>query len=130
MKRIASILLMLLYLVPSIGVTVSKHYCGGKVTSVSFSPIKMGHKCPCGSKKMKKGCCKDEAAFFKLSDEQQKTQQLARNVVKITDFQSAISSNLAFYHEAPPLSTLFNRSSHPPDNLKLPLYIRYRVFLI
>jgi hypothetical protein len=130
MKRITVILLMFLYMIPAIGVTVSAHYCGGKVTSVSFNPFDTKHKCPCGSKKMKKDCCKDETTTFKLDDEQQKTKQISCNVVKITDFQPAVPTNLTFDYHTPLLSTEFDHSTHPPDDLKHPLYIRHCVFRI
>src|SRR5690606_36904045 len=74
MKRIAVILLVLLYLVPAIGVTVSAHHCGGVITSVSLKMLDFGHKCPCGKLPMKKDCCRDETTTFRLSEEQQKTQ--------------------------------------------------------
>jgi len=121
---------MFLYLIPAIGVTVSAHYCGGKITSVSINPFDTKHKCTCGNKKMAKDCCKDETAMFKLDDEQQKTKQILCNVVKFTNFQPSISSNLIFDYKAPLLSSTFNYSTHPPNDLKHPLYIRHRVFRI
>jgi hypothetical protein len=117
-------------MIPAIGVTVSAHYCGGKVTSVSLNPIDTKHKCPCGSKKMPKNCCKDETTTVKLDDEQQKAQQISCNAVKFTDFQPAIPTNLTFDYHTPFLTTEFDHSAHPPDDLKHPLYIRHRVFLI
>ena len=83
MKKLIAILLMFLYIIPAIGVTVKTHCCGGKVTSLSLNPFDTKHKCPCGSKKMKKDCCKDETTTFKLDDEQQKTKQISCNVVNL-----------------------------------------------
>lgn len=130
MKRATVILLMFLYLIPAIGVTVSAHYCGGKITSVSFNPFDTKHKCPCGSKKMKKDCCKDETATIKLDDKQQKAQQAFYKVVKVTDFQPAVSTTLTLDYKTPLLLTEFDHSSHPPDDVKHPLYIRHCVFRI
>jgi hypothetical protein len=130
MKRIVVISLMFLYLITAIGLTVSSHYCDGKITSVSFNPLETEHKCSCGSKKMKKGCCKDETTTIKLSEEQQKTQQFISNIVKVADFQPAISTNLAFDYCSPLLSTDLNYNLHPPDDIKHPLIVRYRVFRI
>ncbi len=130
MKRIVVISLMFLYLITAIGLTVSAHYCDGKITSVSFNPFDTKHKCPCGSKKMKKDCCKDETTTIKLSEEQQKTQQFICNVIKAPDFQPAILTNLIFDYRTPPLSTDFNYNTHPPDDIKNPLFIRHRVFRI
>ncbi|NDA98228.1 MAG: hypothetical protein EBY31_03365, partial [Flavobacteriia bacterium] len=65
LNRIFAILLAFIYLIPAIGISVNKHYCGGKLASVD---IGIGHKdnCPCGNKPMKKGCCKNETQFFKF----------------------------------------------------------------
>lgn len=130
MKRIVIILLMFFYLIPTIGVTVSAHYCGGKVTSVSFMAFDTKHKCPCGSKKMPKDCCKDETTTIKLDDEQQKNQPAFSYVVEILDFQPALTTNFTYNYRTPLLSTDFDHSTHPPDDLKHPPYIRHRVFRI
>ena len=130
MKKIIVIFLMFLYLIPANGVSISAHYCGGKVTSFSFNPFDTKHKCPCGSKKMSKDCCKDETATIKLDDEHQKTQQVFCNTIKVSDFQPALSTNLTFDYQTSLISTEFDHSIHPPDDLKHPLYIRYQVFRI
>ncbi|GIV26411.1 MAG: hypothetical protein KatS3mg027_0225 [Bacteroidia bacterium] len=130
MKKIAVIFLMFLYLIPVIGVTVSAHYCGGKVTSVSFNPFDTTHKCPCGSKKMKKDCCKDVTTTIKLDDDQQNTQCFFCNTIKVSDFQPEYPTNLIFDVQIPPLSTEFDHRAPPPEDLKHPLYIRHRVFRI
>ncbi len=69
-------------MIPAIGVTLSAHHCGGKITSVSLKFLAFGHKCPCGKKPMKKGCCKDEIKTFKLENEQQKAHPLALKAFK------------------------------------------------
>ncbi|HET6243110.1 MAG: hypothetical protein H0V01_07615 [Bacteroidetes bacterium] len=130
MKRIAIILLMFLYLIPAIGVTVAAHYCGGKIASVSINSFDTKHKCPCGSKKMAKDCCKNKTTTIKFDDEQQKTQQVLCNSMKVTDFQPALLNNLNFDYHSPLLSTEFDHSTHRPDDLKHPLYIRQCVFRI
>lgn len=120
---------MFLYLIPAIGVTVSAHYCGGKITSVSIKLIDT-HKCPCGKKAMKKDCCKDEMKVFKLKDVQQKAPQFAFNLTSTTDLQPVIADNFTFFYQVPFVQNDFNNSTHPPDNVKHPLYIRHRVFRI
>ena len=79
---------------------------------------------------MKKDCCKDETTIYQLDDKQQKIQQVFCNVLKVTDFQPAISTSPTFDYNAPLLSTKFGYSTHPPDNVKHPLYIRHGVFRI
>ncbi len=67
MKRVFVLLLTLFYLMFTSGMTISAHYCGGKLTSVSL--LRLGkEKCPCGSKKMKKDCCKTKSCTFKINN--------------------------------------------------------------
>lgn len=130
MKRITIILLMFLYLIPAIGVTVSAHHCGGKITSVSLKILDFGHKCPCGKKPMKKNCCKDETKTFKLKSEQQKAHQYSLKVFKTFTVQPALVENFTFCYQEPLVLSEFSTVDHPPNDLKHPLYIRYRVFRI
>lgn len=120
---------MFLYLIPAIGFTVTAHYCGGKITSVSLKLIDT-HKCPCGKKAMKKDCCKDEAKTFKLKGEQLKASLLSFNLTTATDLQPIISDNVTFFYQSSLVQSDFTFGSHPPDDLKHPLYIRHRVFRI
>ncbi len=121
---------MIVYLILTMGVTVSAHYCGGKVTSVSYNPIETKHKCPCGNKIMPRDCCKDETATFQLDDEQKKTQQILCNALNGKEFQSVISAILSFDYHSPILVKEFDYSTHPPNDVGHPLYIRHRVFRI
>lgn len=130
MKRITVILLMFLYLIPAIGVTVSAHHCGGKITSVSLKLLDIGHKCPCGKKPMKKSCCKDEMKIFKLKTEQQKAHQFSLKVFKAITFQPVLVDNFTFSYQQPLILNDYSTTDHPPDNVKHPLYIRQRVFRI
>lgn len=129
MKRITVILLMFLYLIPAVGVTVSAHYCGGKITSVKLKLIDT-HKCPCGKKPMKKDCCKDVTKIFKLKNEQQKAHQFTLKVFKEFTFQPVLADNFTFCYQQPITASNFGDSSPPPDNIKHPLYIQHRVFRI
>lgn len=70
MKRIASILLFLIYLVPAIGVSVTMHYCGGRLASASLRLRPESKVCPCGMKAVKRSCCKDKTVFIKLAADQ------------------------------------------------------------
>ncbi len=129
MKRIAVIILMFLYLIPAIGVTVSAHYCGGKISSLSLK-FADTHKCACGNKAMKKDCCKDETKTFKLKDSHQFSTSYLIDDNKQIDFQTALAALLIFPDYVEFISTDFYGKNHPPDNIKLPLYIQNRVFRI
>lgn len=67
-KRLLSLLLFFMYLIPSIGVSGSVHYCGGEVAAVVIIPTDE-HPCACGpNEPMDGGCCQDEAFSFKIKD--------------------------------------------------------------
>lgn len=121
---------MLLYLMPAIGITVSAHYCGGRLASVSFNPLSTKHKCPCGSKKMKRDCCKDVVNTFELDDEQKRPQPMVFNLGSVAMAHHVVASPTSFNYRSPVLSTEFEHGPHPPDDLKHPLYLRHRVFRI
>lgn len=57
MKRVVTILLILLYTVSSVGATVTTHYCAGKVK-----------KCKCGKPAKKDVCCSEKTFFLKAQD--------------------------------------------------------------
>lgn len=130
MRRGLVIFLLLLYIIPTIGVSVSSHYCGGKLASVSLKLLDMGHKCPCGDKPMKKSCCKDEVKTFKLKSEQQKSSQLALNYFKAIAFQPISNENFDLGYHRALIFTGNVATDHPPDNIKQPLYLQQRVFRI
>lgn len=121
---------MLLYLVATTGVTISAHFCEGTLSSFSINPFDSQERCSCGSKKMKKDCCKDETTNIKLDENQQKSPFIFCNVVDITGTQPFVSGKRPFHYQVPILSLVFAYSTHPPDGVKHPLYMRYSVFQI
>jgi hypothetical protein len=125
MKRITTIFLKFLYPIPAIGVTTFAYFYDGKVTSVFFNPFNTKHKSPCVSKKIKKNYHKDKTTTVKLDAKQQKTQLVSYKVGKSTNFQMVISTNLTLNYKTPFLLTEFDQSTHPPDNLKHPLYTHF-----
>lgn len=70
MKRSTIILLAAFYLMVASGLTVSFHYCGGKLKYFSFFTSGDENGC-CGNKKRSKGCCKNKTAFVKVKDNHQ-----------------------------------------------------------
>jgi hypothetical protein len=69
MKRLFAILFSIFYIAAVSGITLNRHYCGRQLASVNISFTGEGHNCPCGSKKMKKGCCKDHNVQIKVKSE-------------------------------------------------------------
>ncbi len=67
-KRLLSILLFLLYVIPSIGISGSVHYCGGEVAAIVIIPTDE-HPCACNPHEpMEDGCCKDKNFTIKIKD--------------------------------------------------------------
>lgn len=65
-KRIAVILLLLIYTVSVYGITIDKFYCCGKLASVSLS-VSSASKCDCKATSSS-DCCKTVKANFKVKD--------------------------------------------------------------
>ena len=70
MKKSLAIFLAVLYLTLVSGVSLQLHYCGGKLNSVKLAFIDNDHNCSCGSKTMKKGCCKNQSVCIKIQGDQ------------------------------------------------------------
>jgi hypothetical protein len=130
MKRIAAILLMILYVVPVVGVTVSAHYCGSINTSVSYNPFDTTHKCLCGSMKMQDNCCKDQNSIMKLDNDQHKTQQVTLSLVKSVDFYPIIDLGYTLSVPALMIDNGLHDIHHPPDDTSPALFLFHRVLLI
>jgi hypothetical protein len=130
MKKIALLLILFMYLVPAIGITVSAHYCGSRITWVSVNFEDQEHKCACGSKKMKTDCCKDKVAFVKLDIKQLNTSYDFNVIATISDKLNPLQS---YAHKSLWLATQHHIQVlylPPPDNLKHPLYVCHCTFLI
>ncbi len=68
MKKILTLLLLMIYLLGTTGVVLSKHFCGSKISHISL----LGNKkpCKCGKVKMPKSCCKDTSVKLSTDDNQ------------------------------------------------------------
>ena len=126
MKKLAVIPFLFLYVLSMSGVSVSAHYCCGKIASVrvSFAADK------CASDKNKR-CCNDITHFIKVRSSQQSavsditfnepTLQLHTILPVINAWAALYSPNRThnnFFFQSPPLQT------------RLPLFIRNESFLI
>lgn len=115
-------------MLPSIGLTISRHYCGGELSSVSALPFHK-HTCGCGDKAMDKNCCKDELTIIKIEDDQSKT-QVAEVSFESPSFSSPIyldCKTKVFSDFDEPYRVL----DDPPDQAKnQKIFIRIQSFLI
>ena len=80
MKKIVATSLLFLFLITNSGLEVSLHWCGQQLASIDFFSSDM-HKCPCGEKEMKPGCCEDKTLILKLKTELVKPIQFAFKTV-------------------------------------------------
>jgi hypothetical protein len=127
MKRIALILFVFIYLLPSVGFSINVHWCGNKVNSISIGHLK-ADVCPCG-KKMKRNCCKDFHTFVKLNGSHKASSTLSVNASNLT-----LASSAGIFEVIPfnnPASSSFHYANYrPPISCGPPLYVSCRTFRI
>jgi len=121
--------LLTAFTLSSTGAKVNIHFCGGKIKAITFFGGFKNKTC-CGTKKMKKGCCKDKKVELKKADAKSHVDQ----------FHSASSYVLqaVLPTEYPAFQTqiLFAVSQQdymtrpPPPGNRSPLYIQYSSFII
>ena len=72
MKKLFTLVLMVLYFTASSGVVLNVHYCMGKVSSVKIDNFNTAL-CKCGKKETGNSCCKSELKVAKMSTEHKAT---------------------------------------------------------
>jgi hypothetical protein len=131
MKKIVAVLLLFLYVMPSMGINLWVHYCNGFVSSVSFGfdDVK---KCSCNGNTMKKNCCQDKELSFQLNDDQNKSPLFVLNIAKSVDTQPefVLANDFQNSQVFASASTSFILWHHPPEEIKQPLFVLHRVFRI
>ena len=116
MKGIIILLFSFFYLIISSGFTVHKHYCCGKLRTISLSEHKDEKGC-CKGKMKKKGCCHEKTTWVKVKDKQLENDDVkliigSFDVSKQVDFNQLIKLtshakkiNAPTNYHAPPLFT-------------------------
>lgn len=132
MKKFAVILLMLLYLLPNLGFSLSAHYCADELASWSLTE-KGGNICPCNNKPMKKDCCENKRVLIKSTVDQKDSPiehlEFSKSVpiaLVVSNFFSFSSKLFSFKNIKIDNYSLF----HPPPLRQLPIYILHSNFLI
>lgn len=131
MKKATAILLLITYLSLSIGVSVSKHFCGGSLAEIAlFSSEKK--KCACSLMKSDKesDCCEDEISVVKLATDQNLVKLINLSFPKIVHLPAFSYFGLYFSLHKTALFDLkqdIRKQPHPP---RPPLYMVFRVFRI
>ena len=130
MRKAGLIILTFIYLALTAGVSVQRHYCMNRMSSVRFT-VHTEERCTvCGMEKSERSsdCCRDEVSVFKITDDQQ------------PPFSGElISPDFVYIHsvtpvmDAPEYRTLQSSVSYahgPPGESPVPIFIRNRVFRI
>ena len=128
MKKPAVTLLLFLFLITNSGIAVSLHWCGHQLASIDFFSSDM-HKCPCGEKEMKPGCCEDKTLILKLKTELVKPIQFAFKTV-VSEYVFIVVKHFDVLSLANYKCVATEFYSPPPLKPKIPDYILNRVFLI
>lgn len=131
MKKLLVIILALVHLSASAGVTMHMHYCMGNAAGWGFTSKKDKTCDKCGmakTSKKGKGCCKDEQKFVKNTIDQKaataayQLSQLEADAVPVSEFQTPVINLSSVTEENP-------TSNAPPDR-GLAVYLRNRVIRI
>ncbi len=127
MKKVITIFLLLLFLIPNSGIAVSIHWCGGKLAS--FDLFAGGeHKCKCGKMDMKPNCCKNKTTLLKANNEMSKNTHFAFKISPKFFFILLTQINIV---PTAQLECIVSDYYHPPlFKPKTPIYLLDRVFLI
>lgn len=138
MKRILSLIIMVLYLLPALGITVSTHYCSGKLADVSVFGSASKMKCSCGAMApknkvhFKRKCCEQVVYSLKLEN-----QQLKQFTLDFKSPESGIIEEKHFDFDfirntviVPSKVALSYTPNLPPGRYKEPIYIQNESFLI
>ncbi len=128
MKKLTIIFLLFIYMIPAIGISVTGHYCGGRLVEVTLNLPEDGT-CVCGNKK-KTDCCKTKTVSVKLNEVHKSNPQLVVTGLKnpIKQIAYCVPSIFSFQIETP---NAYNfASAHPPNNTGQSIYLVNRVIRI
>lgn len=132
MKKIAVIILTVIYFAVGSGVIVNTHYCMNRFASADFGFAASQQECgKCGMHKDKsQGCCHDEVKLVKIEDDQNKSLQLAFDFTAVKAITTIPSLFIAtsFYNDNEEGS---HHTDHSPPILnQQDTYLQNRVFRI
>lgn len=139
MKRILSLIIMVLYLLPALGMTVSTHYCGGKLADVSLFGSKPKMNCSCGAMTPKnqvlviKGKCCEQVVYSLKLDNQQLKQSTLDHKSSNSEILEEKQFDFGFIRNTIiglPEVVLNYAPDLPPGRYKEPIYIQNESFLL
>ena len=123
MKKTANISFSIIYILFTIGVAISSHYCMGKVSDHNIFSFD-NHGCMCDDMMGDDhGCCDDELAIVSIEDEQQVTTQLASIVPRMAILFTFDIETVLKDHKDIDLLAFIGNFGDPPPKLDRPLYL-------
>lgn len=113
MKRILIIFFVLLYVASVSGVSLNRHFCCGRLESVTMA-ILGKHDCGCDNKKDAENCCKDQKRHHKVKAEHKNNGKIpvANTLLQFTPL-FVINENKINYNFIPDFRVL-NYHAPPP----------------
>lgn len=131
MKRATSILLSFMYAIAVMGFTLSVHYCGAQVNSVTIGT--QPKKCCCetnGKEAKDDGCCSNKVITAKVTDNHTPGSQVKGASPAVSDTAICYSGPgpVAPQQKAKPVIPQYYKNWHLP--MGNPLYLRNRNILI
>ena len=129
MKRVLPFFLLFFYLTSVSGMSLNLHWCGGKLASIDLFETD-GHNCPCGTKGMKSGCCKDKVLVLKMNDAHKKNDAFIQNLSSQFNFNVPLLQTFNFNNLCSPLVASIPFYYPPPPEIKISSYLKNCVFRI
>jgi hypothetical protein len=128
MKKLFIILIMLVYGLSSSGMSVSLHFCCGKLDDVSFSAQKEKSCAKDDESFSKKRCCDDKHLEFKLKSDQEPSSKWIQAYKQLTTPLITSASYIFWQPQHQPVNEL--ATGPPLKTPALPLFIKNCVFRI
>ena len=116
MKKCITTLILLLYLIPTMGITLSARVCN------KTGMINSGY-CLCTSNKVVKGCCSSKKVTVKYKDSQQKTELNSEKFNNPISFDFTLPSTVYFYKLIPAVAKINYPLPKPPNFYKQSIYL-------
>ena len=128
MKKVVPILLICIYSIATMGFSIHRFYCCGKLKSVSVT-IAGDSQHQCGKDNVKNGCCKNKSQFFKVKYTHVTTDGITSPGKPLIGQHPCKPSlhNIIFTSQK---ITVANRSNAPPIHTGIPVYVYNCVFRI